>query len=366
MKIAIITFEFNYNYGAILQATALSQILADLGHEPTIINRSWGITPHKNCLNISNLASRSIGRFYSLRDIQQFKRTHWKLSHRVETDNEIAAELSHYDVVITGSDQIWNSACIPTMGLYYFGIHSNKSQRLISYAASFGHNRFETDVDTFEILKKHLHRFKAISVREKDGVDLLRDKFGIESSLVLDPTMLLTKDYYLNILGKDIDPKTKIPYLAYYLLDPSPEKMAVINQLASDKRLSVVTMNKTPSEGKTGLAKIKALKYPSVESWLRKIIGAQYVITDSFHGTVFSILFNKQFAVFSNTKRGNSRFDNLLGMFNLQDRMIEASYESDKLLFKIQSLPEIDYSRLNQRLNEYRKLSLRFITDALS
>ena len=194
----------------------------------------------------------------------------------------------------------------------------------------------------------------------------MRDKFGIESRLVLDPTMLLSKDRYLNLLGKDTDPKTKNPYLAYYLLDPSPEKMAVIHQLASDKRLSVVAMNKTPSEGKTGLAKIKALKYPSVGSWLRKIIGAQFVITDSFHGTVFSILFNKQFAVFSNTKRGNSRFDNLLGMFNLQDRMIEKSYESDKRLFRIQSLPEIDYSKLNQRLNEYRKHSLRFITDALS
>ena len=90
------------------------------------------------------------------------------------------------------------------------------------------------------------------------------------------------------------------------------------------------------------------------------------MITDSFHGTVFSILFNKQFVVFSNAKRGNSRFDSLLGMFNLKDRMIEASNDTDKLLSRIQSLPDIDYTEVNQRLKECRENSLKFLIDALS
>lgn len=128
----------------------------------------------------------------------------------------------------------------------------------------------------------------------------------------------------------------------------------------------MVTMNKIPSEGKTGMDKLQSLKYPSVESWLKKVIGARYVITDSFHGTVFSILFNKQFVVFSNAKRGNSRFDSLLGMFNLKDRMIEASNDTDKLLSRIQSLPDIDYTEVNQRLKECRENSLKFLIDALS
>lgn len=307
-----------------------------------------------------------IGKFYSLRDIQHFKQTHWRISRKVESDNEILDELSHYDVVIMGSDQIWNSACIDTMGLYYFGIHSKGSQKLISYATSFGHNRFEAEGKDLDILKKHLKRFYAISVREKDGVELLRDKFGIESDLVLDPTMLLTKDYYFSLVGIDYNHKPEISTLAYYLLDSSPEKMDVVHQFACNNGLTMVTMNKIPSEGKTGMDKLQSLKYPSVESWLKKVIGARYVITDSFHGTVFSILFNKQFVVFSNAKRGNSRFDSLLGMFNLKDRMIEASNDTDKLLSRIQSLPDIDYTEVNQRLKECRENSLKFLIDALS
>lgn len=364
MKIGIITFEFNFNYGAILQATALSDFLKLNGHEVKIVNRSWGnfatITGGGgNLLNIKYLLSRIIGRYYSTASLLNFKSKHWRLTSPIKNENDYDRAYSEFDVLITGSDQIWNSACIPTMGLHYFGINADTSkQRLIAYAPSFGKNRFEASTDDIETLKNHLKQFIAISVRESDGINLLKNRFDYHDAVrVLDPTMLMSKDYYLKLAGiKKL--KTK-KTLAYYILDITPDKMRFIKETALRHHLKPVNMYLPENNGIPLIGKLKSHKYPSVENWIKNIAESEMVITDSFHGTVFSIIFNRDFFTFGNEARGNSRFDNLLSLFGLNERLIEAADDNSN------TNKHIDYKPVNAILEKYRQKSQSFLLDAL-
>lgn len=296
---------------------------------------------------------------------RKFKRTHWQLSPKVETDEEIRALFSSYDALVIGSDQIWNSACIPDMGLYYYGIHADTSHtRLVAYAPSFGHNRFEAKPEEIEKLRQHLQRFHAISCRETDGVKILHDLFGVENATVaLDPTLLLTPDYYRELAH--VKHTEEDDTLAYYLLDATSEKLEVIKRLAREMHLRPVNIYKRTDEERTGcrlplVSRVTALRYPSVESWLSNLQKARFVVTDSFHGTVFSILFNQQFIAFANSKRGNSRFENLLSQFGLSDRLLTPPTE-----IHASEIPHISYETINERIAELRNRSLHFLEESL-
>lgn len=360
MKVGIITFEFNYNYGAVLQATALSDYITCLGHKVQIINRGWGALPPRiNALNVNNLVGKLAG-FYTLSGFNAFKRKYWDFTDKIVSEADLKRVFSEFDTIVVGSDQIWNSACIKTMGLYYFGIDADLDrQKLIAYAPSFGKNRFDTTKDNVIQLTEHLKRFRAISVRESDGVSLLKKYFGIDNAIkVLDPTMLMDKDYYLRLAGvKDLKRKDT---LAYYLLDNNEEKMEYINRISQDLGLRPVNLYLAKDSGIPVIGKLKSLKYPSVEYWLRSIAESQMVVTDSFHGTVFSILFNRDFVTFGNAERGNSRFENLLTMFDLKDRIadLRKGYR--------QKFPAIDYLQVNSKLEDLRQISQSFLKEALT
>lgn len=233
-----------------------------------------------------------------------------------------------------------------------------EKQKLIAYAPSFGKNRFEATADQINILRDHLKTFKAISVRENDGIEILKSRFNYDKAItVLDPTMLMDKEYYINLAGlKRIRRKRTI---AYYLLDKTPQKMAYINQVAIKRGLKLKNLYLPENNGIPILGKLKSLKYPSVEKWIRGIAEADLIITDSFHGTVFSILFNKDFITFGNSSRGNSRFDHLLYMFGLPDRLL-TSFENFSLVST-----HIDYNEVNQILSTKKQESESFLMNAL-
>lgn len=311
-------------------------------------------------MNISILIGSIIGKYWSNYKLDIFKERHWELTEIISNDTDYNNVFGQFDAIIVGSDQIWNSACIETMGLHYFGINADTAkQRLIAYAPSFGKNRFETKASNIERLRVHISKFKAISVRENDGIDLLNRYFQYEHAVrVLDPTMLMNLEYYLKIAGiKEIKEQNT---LAYYFLDDNKEKQDYI------KRLSKLTGLKPKNIGKDAnstsanpFAKLRNLRYPSVESWLKNIAECKMIVTDSFHGTVFSIIFNKEFLTFRNADRGNSRFDNLLSMFNLEDRLIHP----DMSEFEIPAT--IDYDKVNQKMTHYQKLSREFLDKSL-
>lgn len=362
-KVAIITFEFNYNYGAILQTTALKNFLNAQGYEVDIVNRGWGKLPPpiSHLADYKQIISNVVGSLYTLRSIRRFKKKYWKLTKQLKSEKEIEVCLEKYDVIVIGSDQIWNSACIETQGLYYFGIHTNpKVQKVIAYAPSFGHDYFESSTEVIERISKHLKLFRALSIRENEGSKILKNLFKINDvTCVLDPTMLMTKDFYNKLANKK---SSRGKTLAFYILDMTPEKKTIIETFAQEHGLQLVNMNRPERiDTKNLFVRLKSLKYPSIESWLQKIINAEFVITDSYHGTVFSILFNKQFLTFGNPNRGMSRFNTLLSRFGLNEHLLTP----EQYLSKAISIEDIDYSRVNAILNKERDKSSSFLIGAL-
>lgn len=318
-----------------------------------------GVNSNSQKLSIAGWVSKLIGRFWSNKHLIDLKNHHWNLSAPINETTPLKSIISDLDAIITGSDQIWNSACIEANGLYYFGEEILPTQRLIAYAPSFGKNRFEASDQIIEKLKTHFPKFKAISVREDDGLNILKNKFGVENAIkVLDPTLLMGIDYYKKLMKKNAIKQRKT--LAYYILDNSSQKERWIKELSQLMNLKPVNINRSSCDKSSIIGKIRALRYPSVENWLKNIAEAQFVLTDSFHGSVFSIIFNRQFLTFGNNKRGNSRFDGLLSMFNLSSRMI-----TDEENISLPSY-EINYKEVNNLLSTHRQKSSDFLLHALA
>ena len=257
-----------------------------------------------------------------------------------------------YDAYVVGSDQVWrpsyNSTMLPAMFLHF----TNRWEvKRIAYAASFGTSAWEFAPQMTEEFSKLAKRFDLITVREKSGVNLCREHLGVEATWVLDPTMLLNREDYEKVVTAEQEPKSA-GTLFHYILDPCDEKKALIEQAAAVKGLQAFTvMPRCQAENRTKWDvkhRIEDCVFPSVTSWLRGFMDAEMVVVDSFHGAVFSIIFNKPFWVIGNKKRGNARFESLLEMFGLDERMIEPGQEVDWTAL-------IDWKRVNEKLEKEKE-----------
>lgn len=166
-----------------------------------------------------------------------------------------------------------------------------------------------------------LKKFDAVSVRESNGVELCKKHFDIDAIQVLDPTMLISNEEYCNIFREANTPKSK-GTLLNYVLDENEEICNLIKELSIKMKLLPFALNNLFENDDTKPLEMRIKS--SVETWLRGFYDAEFVITDSFHACVFSILFKKQFVVIGNRKRGMARFESLLNMFGLEDRLVSA------------------------------------------
>ncbi len=157
-----------------------------------------------------------------------------------------------------------------------------------------------------------LKKFDAVSVREASGINICRNYFGVEALQMLDPTLLLSADDYRGLICKAHTEPSNGNILVY-ILDKTPEKVALVEKIAKDKNLIPFWLD-SPDEYQSNLPLEKQIKM-SVEQWLKSFGDAEFVFTDSFHGCIFSIIFRKQFLVFGNPKRGLSRFYSLLYLY---------------------------------------------------
>ena len=206
-----------------------------------------------------------------------------------------------------------------------------------------------------------IEKFDAVSVRESSALHLIINVFKWKCpaapQLVLDPTMLLEKDEYLKIVPYSTEIK-KTKELFYYILDMTPDKKKLIDNICIDeelKKFTVFPKSTLPN------SKVEDKVIPPVERWIQGFNKAAIIITDSFHGCVFSIIFNKPFIVYANEKRGIARFRSLLEMFNLEDRLITNSSEFNQA--KLHSA--IDWTKVNFIKEEKKEQSLTFLQDAL-
>jgi hypothetical protein len=378
MKIGIITLPFNSNYGGLLQAFALQTVLKQMGHEVWSVNRRNRIMPFKfKVLSSTNRLIKSIirGEMGVIRSWATAKEelvidqhTNRFLSENIQTTDFLKSEkdfekLSRYkfDAYVVGSDQVWRPKYSPRLANHFLGfIDGTVNPKRISYAASFGVDNWEFTPEQTDECRKLLAKFNAVSVREDSAVKLCKQNFGIDATQVLDPTLLVSKEEYIRLVEKD-----KIPgcngSLLTYVLDKSPDKQEFIKKIILETGLTEVSIMPKSLFRDAGRKKISDCIYPPVTAWLRGFMDAEYVVTDSFHGMAFAIIFNKPFLALGNTKRGMTRFSSLVKLFGLEDRIILSA--DSHLTEKLYS--PIDFHHVNEILKTKQLEAYKFLSDSL-
>jgi hypothetical protein len=258
------------------------------------------------------------------------------------------------DALVVGSDQVWRLGYHPPGAEqdFFFGFAPSPSVRKVAYAASFGHDTWTYPQHTART-KELLASFDAVSVRESSGVSICRDVFGRQDvHHTIDPTLVVDRAFYDEIAAPR-QPKSGSTFLSY-VLDDGPDRLLIGEEI--HKTLGTKFFH-------------RALKLDigwttmNVPGWLREFMDADFVLTDSFHGVVFSIIFQKNFIGIINHNRGSDRFTSLLSQLGLEHRLV-----SDTEHGKVQDLvaQPIDYALVNSKLNELRKKSIQFLQNALS
>ena len=373
MKIGILTLPFNNNYGGYLQAYALMTVVRSLGHDVKLIyrrhNKPNGITYATTYAVKSIVRSLISFRFYSpVYDPEKVFRSMGKncmqfLDNRIVpktepiyTTNDLRINIveQEYEVVIVGSDQVWRPEYVPNVTDFFLGFVPENVRR-IAYAASFGtENPIYSDSEREEC-GRLFTRFDAVGVRESAAMNII-ERLGWHNSkslqLVLDPTMLLSQEHY-RMLAASISVAAG-NMMFCYILDPTDAMWQAIDTIANNKKMVVNTVFSRYTR------KHSCQPIPSVEQWIAGFRDAQFIVTDSFHGTVFSIIFHKPFAVISNEGRGRSRFESLLFPLGLGERLISAISDLSVLVDR-----PIDFQVVDRKLAQKISASISFLRSAI-
>lgn len=379
MKLGILTQPLHDNYGGIIQNWALQQVLKSMGHKPVMINRyhfrkvTFKLFLIRNLSFFKLLLMKIVGRKrgihlmspfnpnYSPNSLLNFDRDFIKKIDKTKvcyTDKELRKEIKkgNFDAFVVGSDQVWRENYSPRIETYFLDFLSEDDHRpRVAYAASFGINKGYIRLDKMVMLRNLLNRFDAVSVREQDGIRIVQEDFGRQQvEQTLDPTLLLNVDEYRKEMRKD-DVVRGDSYLSAYVLDLDRAKDRIVIDIATRLGLSIKKMSMVENAG---------YSRPTISQWLANIDGSSFVVTDSFHGCVFSIIFGKPFVCIANRERGYERFTSLLSSLDLTHRLIEGE---DDYFSKAASLLEpIPYDKIKIRLEEFKRNSLKFLSDALA
>ncbi len=269
------------------------------------------------------------------------------------------------DAFVIGSDQVWNYGISSNFGRSFFFDFVEEEKKKIAYAASFGHRQFMAPVVEIGTTKGLLERFDAISLREADGVRIVHDTFGLEAAQVLDPVFAVHPGIF-NEIAAESSRKEEQDYIVTYILDPTPEKREAIQYAAKVLGKKTVHMlDGMPwnfERNREALGLDGVVEGLTVQDWIFYLKNSSFVITDSCHGASFAILFQKDFVCFANEARGLSRFESLLQLFQMTDRMAKHPKE---LMERRELLEPIDYSNSRRILDEERKRSRKWLHDAL-
>lgn len=377
MKISILTQPLGRNYGGLLQAYALQLVLKNFGCEVETLDRRRDSPVGDNLTSrfkrlIKNILVKVGLKKYleSSRNpcinLELFRDKFISLSPLVDSDRGVLKyySLNRYDVFLVGSDQVWRPCYSPNLPNYFLDFCDDlqlKSKR-ISYAASFGVDNKEFTEEEITMCLPLAKRFDAMSVREDSGVELLRDYFDVASQVVFDPTLLLDVKDYEYLIKDDGSKEAELPNgVLAYILDMDEFKERVVGKVCDFFGGMPFYLMNNPSGAESRL-KHRTDCYPKVGDWLNSFKSADFVVTDSFHGCVFSIIFNKRFLVIGNSSRGLARFHSILRKFGLESRLVYDAEQVDPSLLST----NIDWDVVNNIKNEGRKSSLDFIKDSLS
>lgn len=372
MKIAITTFfQSQTNYGQLLQAFSLQQILMQMGHFPYIIRYGF----HKTLSPILGMEAIETNFEKLLDNVQweetqqgsaddrqfdSFRKVHLNLSHNAYNHLE---ELQLFppiaDCYLTGSDQVWAQLLSCTDNQTFFLNFGPKEILRISYAPSFALKSYPSELNS--ILMQHLNRFDAISVREKTGVDICKN-VGTSALWVVDPTMLLDGDYYRR-LAKESQVELPDNYMFVYHVNVNREDFPfwiVFSNYNAQQGIKAVAVHAN-GENQPDVEFLEDARYlyPSIQEWIRLIDSSKYVLTTSFHGMIFAILLHKPFFVGMRPESmfaGNDRIVTVLSELGLLDRIVTSETNLHEVF-----QTSIDWDTVDRKLETLRVASLSFL-----
>lgn len=362
-KIGVMSLPLVDNYGGMLQAVALYGFLSDRGYDVVSINNAGKhLSTWKQSVgrvlryipgqNFKNFRYKHLKKQQHREFIQRFlpRRTE-ALTSKQAFRNMAARE--RFDAAVVGSDQVWRwDYSFYDCERYFLDFVNGNTTRKIAYAASFGKDHWQNP-DKIGAVKELLAKFDAVSTREATGVGICRELGREDCVHVLDPTLLVGAAFYSRF-----DPKLfeaapgQENTLVTYVLDTSPSRDEMLTEVAA-------LLGSGYRRRDLGL-----LSDATVPQWVLAFRNASFVVTDSFHGMVFAILFNRPFIAIANSLRGTSRFTSLLDSLGLSSRLVhEDTYQAGQARKLIQD--GIDFESVNEKLAILREGSERFILNAI-
>lgn len=312
-KVGILTFNDAINYGALCQMYALYTTLSKYDFDVQIINYDDPVISNRyklfsNRKSIKSNIKEMLFVPVRLKEKKAFESFKFRMNMSPKVNNTTISKLM-YDVVVAGSDQIWNVTLTNSNDTYFLKWFDGYKY---SYAASFGVNEFD---NRFESILHHLNKYNSISVREQNAVKYLKG-FGIEAECHIDPVLLLSQIDWMKIAKL---PNEKQEYILIYTIGYSEKIIDFAKKLSAEKNLNIIYL----SDDVLSKPGMKIVRGASPEEWIGYFYYAKYVITNSFHGTAFSILFNKEFFcdyVKTNLKNTNTRIENMLDIMGIKNR----------------------------------------------
>ena len=361
MKIGILTFHRAYNYGAVLQCYALKETLRKMGHEVYVIDyrqpdieRFYKYRSRFNLKNAFKMSFLGVLKFFLLSPLREVKRiiVHHRFKRTFEgfqknylnlTLKYISSIPDYFDRYIIGSDMLWTyDASSDHFEPFYLGEFKHKpDSRVIGYAIS-------GTPDSFHRLGKELNysflgNFDAVSVRERALAEIVKEYSNREITCCIDPTMLTTKELWENVVNKNWENKRYI--VTYFLRVNGAEGVDLkrkVQLLAKKEDLDVINIDV-----------ISASNPLSVEDFVSIIGNAKYVVTDSFHGMVFSLIFERPFHVLKLHDSHDTRYVDILQTIGAEELAVDTSFTP--------FIPQVDYKVLNERIDQFKGSSIEYL-----
>lgn len=357
-KIGIITWHYYNNYGSVLQAYALQSAIEELGYNVKIINyrnlKFGKINFIKETIKLClDHISDAVGMHIKF-PFDFFRRKYLRQTKLCQDEAKLTSLIKDFDAVVCGSDQIWASSVYNPV--YMLNFVSEKVPKF-SYAASIGLDYIDQNiVDQYRNLLK---RFNRISVREETGMELLKQQCGIPSTVVLDPTLLITSDKWREVT--DVQIKETSPYIFCYFLNKNHQYKDKIIEFAQIKRCKLIGVS--DNERDKEWMELRNNIGPS--EWLNLISHSEFVFTDSYHATIFSLLFHKKFITFERFK-SNDKFCQ-----NSRIYQLDKYFDIGKYILSIDNfdpevfIEEYDYLSFEHILKSLRDDSMLFLKTSL-
>lgn len=375
MKIGILTLPLKHNFGGILQAYALQETLKTLGHDVSVIHRSGIDYPvWRQVLGGIKRAVLAKGHSAKAKKDPRVERlVYGKLLKFIDENIQRTEEyrgkrsLDHladegFEAIVVGSDQVWRKAYCPWIFNYFGDFDREHRMKLVSYAASFGLGEWQYDWWETRRCSRLAKHFRAISVREISAVETCQKYLGVTARICVDPTMLLSAEDYVTLAeSSEVQVEGGV---SIYLFDRSTALAKIADEVAASLNMKANSILPDHVSSDSNIDSVgEQYVNMSPYAWIEHFRKADYIVTDSFHGTLFSIIFEKPFVTFSNKSRGTARFNPSLSQFGLMDRLITGDPSVEEAAEVLRK--PIDWSKVRDIRAEVRQQGLDYLGNSL-